>query len=73
MVDIYPVTIIKDRYNGCYSGSTWLAWNKYETHIPEGASDNDTSCRDFWDQFKGIVGFGSTPKEAYDDLTIKYI
>lgn len=26
---IYPLTIVRDRYSGTYSGGSWLAYNKY--------------------------------------------
>ena len=29
MDELYPVTIIRDRYSGTYSGALWLAFNMY--------------------------------------------
>ena len=68
---IYPVTITTDRYNGAYSGGRWLAWNLYETELPESPYDQDIPCREFWSTFVGVVGIGNTPNDAYEDLKNK--
>lgn len=68
MHDIYPVTIISDRYNGCYSGALWTAWNKYVENIPDGIDAGDNECSDFWGEYDGVVGKGLTPDEALADL-----
>ena len=32
--EMYPLTIIKDRYNGTYSGGMYLAFNlEYDLHL----------------------------------------
>lgn len=79
--EIYPCTIIMDRYNGTYSGGKWTAWNMHEQDIPYEPSENDVSCAAFWDSYengsiefkneygeKVCIGLGNTPQEALEDL-----
>lgn len=66
---VYPCTIIADRYMGSYSGALWTAWNMYSA--PEEADSDDITCMYFWQDYKGVVGKGNTPQEAYDDLERK--
>ena len=73
--DIYPVTIISDRYTGVYSGGEWTAWACGADDIPEGIFDSDVECAKAWsklkrDRKKGkiIFGVGNTPNEAMRDL-----
>lgn len=33
-LELYPLTIIKDRYSGVYSGGKWLAFNLDPEEIP---------------------------------------
>lgn len=78
---IYPCTIIKDRYNGTYSGGVFTAWNEDCYEIPDEVSGDDTECQDFWYSNKIkpfnvfgeplFVGKGRTPQEAYNDLLSK--
>lgn len=71
MDDIYPVTIIYDRYGGVYSGGRWVAFNLYYDDIPGAVSGDDISCHEFWSEFKnrhGVAGRGDTPDEALEDL-----
>lgn len=70
---IYPVTIVKDRYHGTYSGGVWVAWNLPKA--PEESQGNDIECRWFWKRYKGNptdyprpVGRGMSPQAAYQDL-----
>lgn len=69
--EAYPVTIIRDRYGGTYSGAKWTAWNFYENEIPQGASSNDVACAIFWENNVRTVGFGNNPEEALKDLHLK--
>jgi hypothetical protein len=74
--NIYPLTIIKDRYNGIYSGGGYLAFNIEHTEIPNDVSSNDSVCSDFWDiEQRGLltlqIGKGRTPNDAVDDLFLK--
>lgn len=67
--DLYPITIIADRYNGSYSKGKFTAWNLREA--PVEVEDGDIECMNFWDDYKGLVGKGETPNEALEDLTEK--
>lgn len=67
----YPVTIIADRYSGVYSRAKFTAWPHYETGIPDGPSDGDTECSEFWDSYSEPVGKGKDPNEAFQDLIDK--
>lgn len=31
---VYPLTILRDRYGGTYSGGAYLAWNRHYDDIP---------------------------------------
>lgn len=66
---IYPLTVVLDRYTGCYSGGRWTAWNMYPDNIPYGPFGDDTSCSEFWgDEHTFPVGVGDTPEAAIQDL-----
>lgn len=66
--DIYPVTVVADRYLGCYSGGEWTAWNCRPTAIPEVIFADDVPCCEFWATNKKPVGRGRTPEDAIEDL-----
>jgi len=74
MDDVYPCTIIKDRYTGVYSKAIWTAWkadcfrDPFFDSVPEEIDGDDTECDRFWHSYTGIVGKGNTPQEAYEDL-----
>jgi len=68
---IYPLTIVRDRYGGAYSGGEWLAYNKHPWDIEDGDEfSDDVSCRMFWDAGHEI-GVGHTKQEAVNDLKQK--
>ena len=67
----YPVTILNDRYYGCYSGAEWLAFPLDREDVPEDVCGEDEEEMWFWDNFKGIVGKGNTPDSSYKDLLEK--
>jgi hypothetical protein len=69
--DIYPVTIVRARYRGGYEPGEWLAWPLYEDNLPPDWAGDDLPCRAFWETYSGIVGSGTTPQAAYDDLVSK--
>lgn len=66
--DLYPVTIVKARYGGGYEPGPWLAWPHNPDGLPQDWAGDDIPCRRFWDGYRGLVGSGGTPQEAYDDL-----
>lgn len=68
--ELYPVTIISDRYNGTYSGAYWLVFNLDYNEIPDVVCGSDIDCLNFW-KYGGkdmIVGKGASIEEAIDDL-----
>lgn len=72
--DLFPVTIVADRYDGCYSGGKWLALQVNCDDVPDeiGASDPDEEM--FWrehDDMRFPIGKGNTPNEALADLIFK--
>lgn len=66
--DIYPLTVVKDRYNGTYSGGKYTAWKLYPWGIPEAVFGDDNSCWNYFRSTHDIYGRGDTPDEAVIDL-----
>lgn len=63
--DIYPLTIVRDRYNGCYTGGRYLAFNLDPWQIPRSVDGDDGDCQDFalkWSESEpvrcGEFGYG---------------
>ena len=46
--NIYPVTILTDRYGGTYSGGRWLAFDLPPEEIPFEVDADDVTCYKFW-------------------------
>ena len=69
VVDIYPLTIFKDRYGGTYSGGRWIAFNL--DHVPNGALGGDFASSQFFSNTTHIFGVGDTPDNAICDLSSK--
>lgn len=67
----YPTTIIRDRYDGTYSGAEWLAFPLDYFNVPDEVDGGDPECMMFWDSYDGVVGKGDTPQEAMGDLIKK--
>ena len=67
---IYPLTIIKDRYNGVYSDGKYLAFNLDFDEIPPGAIGDDTECRNFFDNCDSY-GRGDSIEVAICDLYVR--
>jgi hypothetical protein len=82
-LDLYPVTIIRDRYSGCYSHGMYTAFNCHPEHVPEDAGEGDPDCMMFWHKVRECggdtgelnwmreniyAGVGATPNEALADL-----
>ena len=68
---IYPLTVILDRYNGTYSGGKWTAWNLKFSDIPPAVSADDCSCAGFFSNSNIVYGTGNTPEKAIEDLRKK--
>lgn len=72
--EIYPVTIIKDRYSGTYSNAQWLALQADSSQVPDEIGSDDGDEMNFWRAHKDSelpIGKGKTPDEALADLIIK--
>lgn len=68
----YPLTIVRDRYCGSYSGGMFTAWPVDENQIPVEQRGDDMSCDTFWSKVDmSYIGIGNTPQEALDDLMSK--
>ena len=70
---IYPLTIVEDRYGGCYSKGHYLAFNLEPWEVPEDVNGSDVDCICFWDEDakEYAIGKGNTAQEAIDDLARK--
>lgn len=74
--DIYPLTVIKDRYSGAFSGGEYTAWKLEINEIPTEIFGEDPECQDFWYGKIGkafTVGKGKTMEEAVENLRKKLI
>jgi len=74
--ELYPLTIVRDRYNGTYSAGKFTAWNLYPAGVPEEIFWDDTSAMIFFDNIRRgkstfVYGVGKTPDEAAMDLYMK--
>jgi hypothetical protein len=66
-----PVTIILDRYNGCYSRGRWTAWPREVFDIPAAHCMGSIECNAFWKANEIPVGRGHTPQAALSDLRLR--
>ena len=64
--DIHPLTIINDRYGGCYSGGAFLAFNLEPWDIPKEVDGSDIDCLSFWkdESEEYVIGKGDSIQEA---------
>lgn len=69
--EVYPLTIVMDRYEGTYSGGYYTAWNLDVEDVPTEIESDDVTCYNFWHSYEGVVGLGRTPNEATEDLRRK--
>jgi hypothetical protein len=70
MREIYPLTIVSDRYSGTYSGGIYTAWLCNACDLPDEITDSDESCAAYWAEHADDlnIGHGNTPNEALEDL-----
>ena len=59
------VTVIQDRYNGCYSEGKFTAWIGA---VPDAVSGDDIECSQFWYDESPCAGKGETADAALADL-----
>ncbi len=67
----YPLTIIRDRYNGIYSGGNWIAFPLRIDEIPAAVNSNDEDCVTFWESYAEPYGLAESPDAALSDLLEK--
>lgn len=68
--EIYPLTIVSDRYTGAYSGGQYTAWNLSATELPDAIDGDDVDCMSFWRNNTIPVGKGRTVGEALANLYV---
>jgi len=70
--EVYPLTIVSDRYGGCYSDGQYLALNCYACDVPNEIGGCDGEEMVFFGEGSGHekykIGKGETPNEALADL-----
>ncbi len=69
--NIYPLTVVADRYGGCYSGGKYLAFNMDFECVPEEINSDDVTVHEFFRDTELIIGKGNTITEAVIDLARK--
>ena len=62
----WPTVIVRDRYNGTYSGAEWVALLSMNVDIR--MYYDDTAAARFWKEYEEPVGRGNTPQEALEAL-----
>lgn len=63
------ISLVKDRYSGCYSGAPWLA---FPDEIPEFVGGGDSDELNGWLGYSAPVGKGDTPELALRNLLKQY-
>lgn len=72
--DIWPVTIVKDRYSGAYSDGIYLAHFTEPDDVPLEPNSDDVDAMNFWYEFDNFnkndysIGKGETPDIALENL-----
>lgn len=72
--NIYPVTVVMDRYCGTYSNAKWLAFNLDPCQVPDEIGGDDPTETIFWREHNDAklpIGKGNTPDAAIVDLKEK--
>ena len=70
--DIYPLTVVRDRYNGTYSGASYLAFNLDSNLVPSEVHESDVPCSYFWDLIDGGNFVEGKVARDYRDV-VKYV
>lgn len=71
MDEVYPLTVVLDRYGGTYSGGRFTARNLDFGEVPTAIASDDVSCYEFWLINQIHVGKGPTMDYAVADLISK--
>lgn len=76
-IDIYPLTIVADRYGGVYSGGKYTAWYCDADEVPKDIFQSDVLCDECWtklyEQSPMPFGVGETIDEAVRNLNEKLV
>ena len=69
-IDLYPLTIIRDPYDGKYSGGKYIAINESVNSISPYIDESEDVCKAWWEQNSKeyLIGIGNTAEEAQEDL-----
>ena len=68
----YPLTVIRDRYDGCYSGALYTAWPIDYYEVPREVDGSDPECATFWDDADtNFIGLGYDVQTAVNNLIEK--
>lgn len=72
---IYPVTIVKSRYQGTYEGAAWICFPVHAERLALGQwrdwQGSDIECAEWWaraQREEWPVGLGPSPDLAYENL-----
>ena len=69
-IDLYPLTIIRDPYDGKFSGGKYIAINESVNSISPYIDESEDVCKAWWEQKSKeyLIGIGNTAEEAQEDL-----
>jgi hypothetical protein len=76
-VELWPTTIIEDRYGGGYSNGNWIAIAEADLDrlalVWKGALGEDIPAAKFWDTYSNErwIAVGNSPDEALANLIAK--
>lgn len=82
-LDLWPIAVIQDRYNGVYLGGKWMAIAEADLRIDRtsvcraswvlsnGPYGDDLTAMDFGCDIPKWMGVGNTPDEAIKNLKSK--
>lgn len=72
-IALWPIAIVQDRYMGTYTGGDWVAIPRADLagDFDETVWGDDMECMSWAEDNKKIVGIGSTPDAALDNLYLK--
>lgn len=73
--DLYPLTIIRDPYDGKFSGGKYIALNEDANMISPYIDESEEYCKSWWENHSSeyIIGLGNTAEEAQADLYKKLL
>lgn len=77
-IELWPIVICEDRYNGTYSGGRWLATSGERGLFDSAPYGGDIEANRFWrNQFwrstsAARIGVGDTPEAALANLVSRW-